>query len=54
MLGHASAAMTLDIHGHLWPSRLGEVADAMETARTAALSSPQLTPPDPPRPALGM
>jgi len=31
MLGHASAAMTLDQHGHLFGDRLDEVADAMET-----------------------
>ncbi|MDR2374246.1 MAG: hypothetical protein LBD77_09185, partial [Bifidobacteriaceae bacterium] len=54
MLGHASAAMTLDVYGHLWPSRLGEVADAMETARNSALRAPNPAPPTPPGPALGM
>ena len=27
MLGHSSAAMTLDLYGHLWARRLDEVAD---------------------------
>ncbi|MFD7370424.1 tyrosine-type recombinase/integrase [Streptomyces mirabilis] len=38
MLGHKSAAMTLDVYGHLWPDRLDEVADALDIGRTAALS----------------
>ncbi|KWT62885.1 hypothetical protein ADL21_06250 [Streptomyces albus subsp. albus] len=38
MLGHKSAAMTLDIYGHLWPDRLDEVADALDVGRRAALS----------------
>jgi integrase len=38
MLGHASAAMTLDVYADLWESRLGEVADALEAARLEALS----------------
>lgn len=37
MLGHKSATMTLDLYGHLFPDRLDVVADAMETAREAAL-----------------
>jgi integrase len=37
MLGHKSAAMTLDIYGHLWPDRLDEVADALDIGRVAAL-----------------
>ena len=32
MLGHASAAMTLDQYGHLFGDRLDEVADAMDAA----------------------
>jgi integrase len=40
MLGHASASMTLDVYGHLWPSRLGEVANALETARQTELAAP--------------
>ncbi|QKV97752.1 tyrosine-type recombinase/integrase [Streptomyces sp. NA02950] len=37
MLGHKSAAMTLDVYGHLWPDRLDEVADALDIGRNAAL-----------------
>ena len=37
MLGHKSAAMTLDVYGHLWPDRLDEVADALDIGRAAAL-----------------
>lgn len=37
MLGHKSATLTLDLYGHLFPDRLDEVADAMETARVASL-----------------
>lgn len=37
MLGHKSAAMTLDVYGHLWPDRLDEVADALDIGRSAAL-----------------
>ncbi|MER5312911.1 site-specific integrase [Streptomyces sp. NPDC002773] len=37
MLGHKSAAMTLDVYGHLWPDRLDEVADALDRGRLAAL-----------------
>jgi integrase len=36
MLGHASAAMTLDQYGHLFGDRLDEVADAMDAARLTA------------------
>ena len=36
MLGHASAAMTLDQYGHLFGDRLDEVADAMDAARRSA------------------
>jgi integrase len=38
MLGHKSAAMTLDVYGHLWPDRLDEVADALDMGRAAALA----------------
>jgi integrase len=41
MLGHKSAAMTLDVYGHLWPDRLDEVADALDAGRIAALSMPR-------------
>ncbi|MFC8824946.1 tyrosine-type recombinase/integrase [Streptomyces sp. NPDC057137] len=37
MLGHKSAAMTLDIYGHLWPDRLDEVADALDMKRERLL-----------------
>ena len=36
MLGHASAAMTLDVYGHLFDGRLDEVADALDRARDRA------------------
>jgi integrase len=36
MLGHASAAMTLDVYGHLFEDRLDEVGTAMHHARAAA------------------
>ena len=38
MLGHKSATMTLDQYGHLFGDRLDVVADAMDAARTKALS----------------
>jgi integrase len=38
MLGHKSAAMTLDVYGHLFPDRLDEVADALDVGRVAALA----------------
>lgn len=38
MLGHKSAAMTLDVYGHLWPDRLDEVADALDAGRKSALA----------------
>jgi integrase len=38
MMGHKSATMTLDLYGHLFPDRLDVVADAMDAARTSALS----------------
>ena len=37
MLGHKSAAMTLDVYGHLFPDRLDEVADRLDAGRKAAL-----------------
>lgn len=37
MLGHASAAMTLDIYGHLFDVDLDTVANRMDDARKAAL-----------------
>jgi integrase len=38
MLGHKSAAMTLDVYGHLWPDRLDEEADVLDAGRAAALA----------------
>ncbi|EOD70332.1 site-specific recombinase XerD [Amycolatopsis vancoresmycina DSM 44592] len=37
MLGHADAAMTLNVYGHLFPDRLDEVADVLDAQRTQAL-----------------
>ncbi|MDJ0345949.1 tyrosine-type recombinase/integrase [Streptomyces sp. H10-C2] len=37
MLGHKSAAMTLDVYGHLWPDRLDEVADVLDAKRERLL-----------------
>ncbi|GAA2184679.1 site-specific integrase [Brooklawnia cerclae] len=42
MLGHKSATMTLDLYGHLFGDRLDVVADAMDVARTEALSKPRV------------
>lgn len=39
MLGHKSAAMTLDVYGHLFPDRLDEVADALDAGRATALAA---------------
>lgn len=39
MLGHADAAMTLNVYGHLFPDRLDEVADTLDARRTAALEA---------------
>ena len=39
MLDHSSAAMTMDVYGHLFSDRLDEVADALDTARSEAARS---------------
>ncbi|WP_225440440.1 tyrosine-type recombinase/integrase [Amycolatopsis eburnea] len=39
MLGHADAAMPLNVYGHLFPDRLDEVADVLDARRTQALAS---------------
>ena len=39
MLGHATATMTLDRYGHLFPDRLDEVAEAMDAARVRMLAA---------------
>jgi integrase len=36
-LGHATASITLDTYGHLFPSEMEALADRLEQARTAAL-----------------
>jgi integrase len=41
MLGHSSAAMTMDVYGHLFTDRLDEVADALDNARAAAAKAAQ-------------
>jgi integrase len=38
MLGHKSATMTLDLYGHLFQDQLDEVADALDSARSAAIA----------------
>jgi integrase len=39
MLGHSSAAMTMDVYGHLFSDRLDEVADALDNAPSEASRS---------------
>lgn len=38
-MGHSSASLTLDIYGFLFPERLGQVADAVDAERAAAIVS---------------
>jgi integrase len=38
MLGHADAAMTFNVYGHLFPDRLDDVADTLGARRLAALA----------------
>ena len=42
-LGHATASITLDTYGHLFPSELEALADRLEQARTAALANRERT-----------
>ncbi|MFJ7159739.1 tyrosine-type recombinase/integrase [Streptomyces sp. NPDC101118] len=49
MLGHKSAAMTLDVYGHLFPDRLDEVADALDAGRASALATRGAGKPSEPR-----
>jgi integrase len=42
-LGHATASITLDTHGHLFPSEMEALADRLEQARTAALVNRERT-----------
>lgn len=49
MLGHASAQMTLDRYGHLFPDELEAVADRLDAARadqvlTKRLPEPSVAP----------
>ncbi len=37
-LGHKSAAMTLDVYGHLWPDETERLAERMDQAHAAAVS----------------
>jgi integrase len=43
-LGHATASITLDTYGHLFPSEMEALADRLEQARTAALANRERTP----------
>jgi hypothetical protein len=38
-LGHATASITLDTYGHLFPDELDALADRLEDARTGALAT---------------
>jgi integrase len=42
-LGHATASITLDTYGHLFPSELAALADRLEQARAAALANRERT-----------
>ena len=42
-LGHATASITLDTYGHLFPSELEALADRLEQARAAALENRERT-----------
>ncbi len=42
-LGHATASITLDTYGHLFPSELEALADRLEQARAAALANRERT-----------
>lgn len=39
MLGHATASMTLDLYGHLFPDQLDDVADRLDAIGLAAAES---------------
>jgi hypothetical protein len=41
MPGHSSAAMTIDVYGHLFHDGLDEVADALDNARAEAAKAAQ-------------
>jgi hypothetical protein len=42
-LGHATASITLDTYGHLFPSELAALADRLEQVRTPALVNRERT-----------
>jgi len=42
-LGHATASITLDTYGHLFPSELEALADLLEQTRMAALANRERT-----------
>jgi integrase len=43
-LGHASATMTLDRYGHLWPDELDALADALDVVASRAAADSARTP----------
>jgi integrase len=52
-LGHATASITLDTYGHLFPSELEALADRLEQARTVPLAHRERTQRGPAVVALG-
>ena len=44
-LGHASATVTLDRYGHLFPDELQRLADRLQDAYAAAITDPARTEP---------
>ena len=44
-LGHASATVTLDRYGHLFPDELQQLADRLQDAYAAAITDPARTEP---------
>ncbi len=38
-LGHKSAAITLDVYGHLWPDEIERLAERMDEAHEAAIEA---------------
>ena len=42
-LGHATASITLDTYGHLFPSEMEALADRLEQGRMAALANRERT-----------
>jgi hypothetical protein len=41
-MGHATAAMTLDVYGHLFPDELDSIAERLDQERTDALEARRL------------